>query len=365
MADAVNHYVSVALGAWLIAWTLDLLLRDRPRPVAAGLVAGACALTRPEMTLAAPLLAWIAATGAPGGAGAAPERPRPWPAAIGFLLAFAAISGWWWIERWRALGTPFFNLTSYLSISFSAAHPGDALFRDFSATPGRFAALFADALPTLPQKWAHFLPRAAKRLLTTPCAALGWLLPFGALAARRAMGGAMPALAALALIPAVAITLLGSVRLYPVPFLAVYAIAAALGLRWLVERLPRWAHRPRVWLTLLLLAALPAGAVELYQQEAQARGLERRLAEERAALAAVAAAPGTPPRPMFSDTPDFVAWTTRRPAVWLTRAELERLLAEPARRPSGWPDSVRAEDTWFHRTDPRHPETTRGEPLRR
>ncbi|MBI5709370.1 MAG: hypothetical protein HZC42_03575, partial [Candidatus Eisenbacteria bacterium] len=71
-----------------------------------------------------------------------------------------------------------------------------------------------------------------------------------------------------------------------------------------------------------------------------------RLAGERAALRARAGG-GL----LFSDTPDFAAWTTGRPTVWLTRAEHDRLpeIATAERPARGGPG-----DTWFH--DPRGPE---------
>jgi hypothetical protein len=122
----------------------------------------------------------------------------------------------------------------------------------------------------------------------------------------------------------------------------------------------------------------------------QARTLEADLARERAQLAPLACTAvrlpritplglETPadtiraaPRLMFSDTPDFVAWTTGRPTVWVTREEYERLpaaapvaVAPPAKTPKGKraeaaplvsaaapPDTLPTrggpEDTWFH-----------------
>jgi hypothetical protein len=56
---------------------------------------------------------------------------------------------------------------------------------------------------------------------------------------------------------------------------------------------------------------------------------------------------------MFSDTPDFVAWTTHRPVVWVTREEYRSLPARgsaTARATHGidLPMQDRDEDTWFH-----------------
>ena len=53
---------------------------------------------------------------------------------------------------------------------------------------------------------------------------------------------------------------------------------------------------------------------------------------------------------MFSDTPDFVAWTTGRPTLWITRNEYARLPA-PATAVSASSPPARgaAADTWFHK----------------
>ena len=359
LIEAVHHYASVVLGAWLVAWTLDLLLRERPRAFAAGLVTGVGSLTRPELTLAAPLFAALAALGL-GEASARAVRPVRWGPALAYLAAFALAACAWWLERWRTVGSPFFNLTSYLLVSFSAAHPGDALVRDFAATPRAYPALLAESWRTLPAKWLHAFPRGIKRALVSPQASTGWLAPLGlvAWASRRDLARVALPLVGLALVPVVAVTTLAPVALYPVPFLALWALAAALGARWLVERLPPWAHRPRVWLALLAMAALPPAAIALREQEAEARRLERWLAADRAALAPLARVPG--PRLLFSDTPDFAAWTTRRPTVWLTLEETHRLYDSPSPLPAGLPATIEPRDTWFHADDPRRSEGQRG-----
>lgn len=358
--DAVNHYVSVLLGALLLTWALDLLARDRPRAVAAGIVAGVCSLTRPETMVAVPVLVWLAwaesRAAHRGPAAAAGARPRGGTAAaLRFAVAFAIVASWWSWERWRAVGSPFFNLSSYLLACFSPAHPGDALVRDFAVTPQRYPAVLAESLPTLWRKWAHTFPRALRRALESPADSLGWLAPIGFLVAwvRGERRRTLLAFLLLALIPVASVTLIAPVRLYPVPFLPLYCIAAMLGLRWIVTRLPSWAHRPRAWLLLGLLLALPAGAIEMKEQAAQARALEVWLARDRVALAAARRAPGDAPRLMFSDTPDFVAWTTGRPTVWLTREEFDSLFGSGHVPPLGIPRRPDPADTWFHRGDPR------------
>jgi hypothetical protein len=349
---AVNHYLTVVVGAFLLAMVLDLLAREHPRPILAGILAGLCYLARPEMLAAAPVLALLAWN---------KGMPRaPWI----FLLAFAAGASWWWWERWRAVGSPFFTLSSYLLILFSPAHPGDALVRDFNSPPSRFPQLFAEALPSLWRKWVHFFPRAVARALTTPSAATGWIAWIGAASAlsHRELRRTMVCFLLLALIPVVSITLLASVRLYPVPFLPLFCIGAAFGAKRLLEWLPPWAHRPRAWLGILAMLALPSAGIELQEQTREARSIERWLRIDRSALAGVARTPENATRPMFSDTPDFVAWTTERPTVWLMRADFDRLFAPGAQSPlpARLPERPDSADTWFHVQDPRDPANQAG-----
>ena len=351
---AVNHYLTVLVGAFLLTSAIDLLARERPRAGWAGALMGLCSLARPEALLAIPVLAFLAASG--------PSRAR---AAWMFLLGCAAAASWWWWVRWRASGSPFFNLSSYLLVCFSPSHPGDGLMRDFSVPPDRFPEVFRGALPGLWRKWAHFFPRAVKRALVTPGEATGWLAVVGAAAAlsRRRFTRTALHLGWVALVPVVAITLVASVRLYPVPFAPLYCMAAALGAKELFERLPAWARRPRAWLSMLLALALPSAAIEIKEQAAQARSIERWLAADRAELVAATRSPGGHRRLMFSDTPDFVAWTTARPTVWLTREEFDRLFGSggaPTFRPEDLPPRPWPEDTWFHSGDPRDPAGQKG-----
>jgi len=78
------------------------------------------------------------------------------------------------------------------------------------------------------------------------------------------------------------------------------------------------------------------------------------LAAERRALVplARAAADSPTPRPIFSDRPDFVAWTTGRPALYVSREEYLALYPPDgpleADRPHGLPRRRNPADTWFH-----------------
>jgi hypothetical protein len=340
---AVHHYLSVVLGALLLALTLDLLARPAPRAGLAGLTAGFAYLARPEMLLAVPVWAWLVLRGPDQGRA---DRLGRW--AIGFLT----IAGVWWVHQALLARLPGFNLAMYLLVCFSPLHPGDGLIRDFAATPDRFSTILAQALPTLPQKWLYFFPRAVKHVLTAPTAATGWLALVGLIAAWRRRDARPLAVTGLLLgmIPVAMMTLLVSLRLYPVPYLPLLALATALGAQQIVRVLPLWAHRPRTWMALLAMTALPSVVMELREQVRETRLIVRWVQIDRTGLAST-------PRSrqfMFSDTPSFVAWQTGRPTIWVTRDEFERLI-----RSQRWPSALslrpHPEDTWFHTGDPRNP----------
>ena len=102
----------------------------------------------------------------------------------------------------------------------------------------------------------------------------------------------------------------------------------------------------------------------LVESSGEARMLERWLAVERAALARESVPAGARSAPMFSDTPDFVAWTTHRPTLWLTREEYQRLYAHsPRGGRSDLPPPPRPDELWFHE-DPHGPERSPGGPPR-
>jgi len=170
----------------------------------------------------------------------------------------------------------------------------------------------------------------------------------GAATRRLALAGG-----ALALLPVAMMTLAYPQRLYLVTFLPLYALAAVLGLRAALRALPAWAHRPRTLIGALALLVMPSTLPALKQAADEARTTERRLVAERAALRPLAAR-GTP-RPLFSDTPDFVAWTTGRPTFWISLGDFTRLYASnsDAPRQLGLPAQGEAQG-WFH-ADARDP----------
>lgn len=343
---AVHHGMSVVLGALLLTWALDLLCRERPRLGAAGVVTGLGYLVRPEFLVAAPVLALLGATGVPG------ESPAGRARAIGaFVLGFAACGAWWWWHHWRAVGSPVFNLTTYTMVGLTEARPDTSPMRDFALTPDRWPGVLRASLPELVAKWQHTFPRALARMLGAPATSTGWLALIGlAVALARAESRRVAfAVTILALIPVAMMTLATRQPLYIVPVLPACALGAAIGARWLMERMPIWARRPRAWIGALALLMLPATGPALREGVAEARLLERWLARERMGLARLAAVPEAARRPVFSDTPDFVAWETGRPAIWMLREEYQRLYAGPAaRRPLGLPEAPGRDDLWFH-----------------
>lgn len=330
--QSVHHDLALLAGAALLAAALALLLDPRPRRFASGAALGLAYLARPEMLLAAPLLAI--------GAG------RSW----GRLLAgFALVAAPWWIHQWLATGQPFFNLSSYLLIGYWSRDELSPL-RDFSLTPARWPEVLRQTLPALPAKWADLFPHAMKRALMAPSGGTGWLAALGGLFGlfsrehRARLGLALP----LAAIPVLVQTLTLYDSRYLVPFLPLWTLSAA----WAAERLASrvtWARRPRAWIAALALMVAPSIAPAIREGASEARELRARLARERAALAerSVTREARGQSGPMFSDTPDFVAWTTGRTVLWLNPAEYERLPRAGEPNPADLPVRGRAGETWF------------------
>jgi hypothetical protein len=126
-------------------------------------------------------------------------------------------------------------------------------------------------------------------------------------------------------------------------------MAAALGARTLSQALPERARAAWAWLSALALLALASAVPAMLAAEREARVLERRLAFERASVAALV--PGTArPALLFSDLPDFAAWAANRPVVWVTREEYARLPAAGEPNPRRLPERGVATTTWFHFT---------------
>lgn len=343
---AVHHDVALLAGAALLSVALDQTLRRQPRGWVAGLALGLGTLARPEFVYAAPIVFAIS----PG------VRAR-------FALAFVAIAAPWLWHAARATGQPFFNLSSYLLIGYWDGRPGIGVMRDFALPPRAWPATIAHALPGLVPKWIAFAPHAIKRALLAPSGATGWLAPLGVAFAlqNQRLRSRMPALLLIAALPLAIMTLTLYDSRYLVPFLGLWSLATALGAADVTEWLPAWAQRPRFWIGALALLTLPSAGPALNDGWREARATERLLAAERAGLAALplGGAPASAPverralTPLYSDTPDFVAWTLRAPTVWVTRAEY---LALPEWNPAGgapwsFPDRPRrAPDdlVWFH-----------------
>jgi hypothetical protein len=309
--EAVHHDIALTAGAALLAASLLALARGIDAPgirgsgaAWAGALLGLGYLVRPEFLLLAPLVV----TAAGRGAGRA-------------LAAFALVALPWWIHHALAVGSPLFNLSSYLVIGYHGTHPDLTVLRDFDITPSAWPAALREALPTLPGKWAETFPRAMKRALMAPTAATGALALLGGLLAWRDARLHRAALwaGAAALIPITVMTLTIYDERYLSPFLPMWCVAAAAGAAAIAARMPAALRAPRVWIALLAVLAVPSAAPVWRAAAADAAASRRTLATERAALARTS--PAAPARPMFSDAPDFTAWTTARAVVWVTRGE--------------------------------------------
>lgn len=334
---SVHHDVALTIGTALLVAALELATREAPRPFAAGVALGLACLARHEMLAGLPLLALAAGSGG-------------WRLLLGAVLPL----GPWWIHNAIAVGQPLFNLSSYLAIGYWGNRPSIGVLRDFSLPPARFGTTLAAWLPGNLDKWVAFFPHAVKRALLTPADSIGWLAPIGAAfaLARPPRRVALLALA-IALIPVVVMTVTLYDPRYVVPFLPLYALGAARAAYEIAARAPSWARRPRAWIGLLVLLLLPVTGPALREEAAHSARQREVLAREEAAIAAWSGrlaraereAGVTEPLPVFSDTPDLVAWLTRRPTIWFTIEDLRQLSpAATAERPAR-PDTLH---TWFH-----------------
>ena len=347
---AVHHDPALLAGAWLLALALDLLTRKKPRGMAAGFALGLGALARPEFVYAAPLMLPLAVR----------CRAR-------FALAFAAVIAPWAWHGWANAGSPWFNLSSYLLVGYSSSWPGISAMRDFALAPAEWPRALREQLPHLPAKWWDNFPHALKRLLTTPTDATGWLVPLGLLFAFtrtrvRVLAGVC---AALALLPLAIMTLTLYDARYLTPFLPAFALGGALGAAELAEWLPPWLRRQRAWIGALVLLVLPSTGTALNEGWREARVNEARLQAERAALLALPhrgepAGSRLQRELVYSDTPDFVAWTTGRPALWISAAEYRALpawdpMGPPALSFRDRPRRTERDVLWFHANEGRGP----------
>ena len=158
-------------------------------------------------------------------------------------------------------------------------------------------------------------PRAIKHMLMSPgpglglLAALGWLNVWSARATRRLGWVALGA----ALVPFIVCTTTESSERYVAVFLPLWAAGAAWGAMSLGEGY----GRARQLAAVLLLVLLPFTLRAWMTEARQAAALRDWLAHERTGLAS-RATPAGRARLLFSDTPDFAAWTTQRSTVATT-----------------------------------------------
>ena len=336
---AVHHDIALTLGALAMVVALDQLLRTRPHTTRAGLALGLGMLARPEFLLAAPVLAWIAG----------PLRMR-------FVLVAAACAAPWWWHGLANAGSPFFNLSSYLLIGYWGERPGIAVMRDFALPPRAWPHALRESLLALPAKWLDFFPHALKCAFTAPASTTGWLAPFGLLAATQGPRARPLALVAfvLAAIPVFTMTVTLYDPRYLTPFLCGAALFAARGASELGEFLPRWGRKSRTWMTLLFMLSAPTTGMALHDAWREGREARTRLSEERIGLAVRFSEAASRPAMVFTDTPDFVAWTTGRAAVWVSREEYLALpLAAPGVAPTDRPTRSADDVVWFHAAEGR------------
>ena len=340
LLDAVHHSLSVVVGGNLLLLAVDLAVREAPRPLLAGFSLGLGYWVRPELLLAAPILAGLAGL-------------RGTSRAARLALGFAAPAGAWWWHQWAVSGMPLFNLSSYTLLGSTNAHPGHSVMRDFDLPSDRWPAALHAELPGLWRKWVAFSPRAARHAATALGATLGWLAPVGAWAMLRTRERRGPAMAGtlIALIPVATMTLALPVKLYLVPCLGLYAVAAARGAEWLLAQRGLLPGDPRRWVAALGLVAALSSVPALLRVAREGRLAATLLAAERSGLES-AAAEAKGPRLMFSDRPDFVAWTTGRATLWMEREEYQRLYppdgAADTLRRYGLPAGRDPAATWFH-----------------
>jgi hypothetical protein len=319
LTRAVHHDIAPVAGACALALAIDLIARPHPRAMAAGLALGIGTLARPELLLVALAGAlWIGRRGL-----------------LRFGAGFAIAIVPWWVHG-LLHGVPGFNLSMYLLIAYTHSHPGLAPLWDFAIPPARWPDALLATLPELPAKWAYAAPRAIRNALMAPGPGLGIAAAVGLGAAAllpRARRHKL-ALVGLALLPIVVTTLTEPSERYVAVFLPLWAIGAVYGVRVLL------GERRHLAPVALIVWLLPFTLSSFAFEGRHSGALRDWLATERAALASRAGAGSGPP--MYSDTPDFVAWTLERSVIATT---LEAYREFPA---AGGPARGGAMDEWFH-----------------
>src|SRR5262249_5809969 len=151
-------------------------------------------------------------------------------------------------------------------------------------------------------------------MLFAPAPGLGLFAALGAFAALRRADARRLAIAgvAAALVPFAMITLTESSERYVGPFLPLWVAGVIAGVDATARAVTgRGSVLAR---TLLAAFALAFGARALAAEARESAALRAWLGAERAALATRSAA-ASGRRLLFSDTPDFAAWTTGRPTI--------------------------------------------------
>lgn len=308
--NAVHHDIAITVGGLFLMLTIDRVARHRPQAGLAGIALGFGYLVRPEFLLVAPIVA--ATTGG---------RAQP------FYGGFIAVALPWWWHNTAAVMSPLFNLSSYLLIGYWRSYPDLTVLRDFDLPPSAWLATLWSMGTTLPEKWLDFFPHAAKRMFFAPSIGTSALAFLGLLGAVRYLPSRPLGVLGitLAAVPLAVMTLTVYDARYIGPFLPLWAIGGAFGAFLLSRALPQRLHDARIWLAFLGLLILPSTVGTITKEAQRTQALRHELVTERAALVELSERHDNPIDPIFSDTPDFAAWITGRPIVWLTRDEYSRL----------------------------------------
>jgi hypothetical protein len=320
---ALNHDAVLLLGALLFTLSLEAALRARPRPGWAGLWCGLCYLARAEALLLAPIVGIAAALEARRAG-----RPAGRAAAL-FAAGFAGCALPWWWHNALSTGSPFFNLSGYLAVSYWPPYHNLGALLDPTLDPTRWREELPALIGALPAKMWSFLPHAAKLTLLQPSVLAAPLTIGGMVWLWRAgRGMALATLGVLA-----TLTLLMCATVYDVRYLAtalpLICLASAAGAVRLVHRLGRWGVAAAA--ALLALAVAPASWREATGPDQEARG---RAAQEQAALDR--SLESGEPMLVLSDIPDLVAWRTGWPVVWVDPEAAPEAARNTAARAERW-----------------------------
>lgn len=306
-----------------LPFTLGLLLallalalgRAAAVPLAFGLVLGVSGLFRANML-------WLAPLFVAGAAWSAPPGRRVRVVVLG-VIGFALPLSWWWIYKWRAFGSPAWDLTRFVVWDQVGGRTWFSLYHrpEVPQVPHGF-----EALRLLAAKAAHNLPSLVQAMLIGPRglwigATVGWL----ALArpARPLAAAAIVALLAAALGIVTSAVSIPWLR-YLLPTRVLLECVGMLALGALLARVPALAAGSRartLAFAALAVLALSWGARRTLQGNAEARTTSaERGVPESSTLTALSIALNeqlTPGETVMSNLGPALAWQTNHAVVHL------------------------------------------------